>query len=188
MRVIFSKAFDMSNSIFEIDPWVSGGTFYQKNSIVLYNGYYYYAKVDNTSASVVLTNPITKPDWWGGVGSSPYDGGTKQEFMWTPSYSGRISHNPSVRSIKFDDGYGQDIPSNIYNDLLSFDLTFDKRNTKEATAISHFFHNLGGAVSFVWIPQPPYATAKLFKCKQWDLTHNFHDNMTITAKFEEANN
>lgn len=177
----------MSNSIYDISAWQSGGVFYQKNSIVLYNGYYYYALKDNTSGVSGLTNPIVKTQEWGGVGASPYDGTKKQEFIWKPSYQSKISHQPKTRIIQFDDGYEQSIKKNLYNDLIEISLSFNNRNSFEAAAITHFFYNLGGATSFVWVPMPPHASPRLFKCKDWSDSHDFHDNISIDAQFVETN-
>lgn len=177
----------MANSIYDIPTWTSGGIYYKKNDIVKYNGYFYYAKIDNTSASVVLTNPAIKGEWWHGVGASPYDGSVKQEFIWKPSYQAKSNHEPSVRTINFDGGYSQRMKSDIYNDLLAFDLSFNNRDIDEVTAIIHFLSNLGGADSFVWIPAPPYAKAKLFYCDTWDSSEEFHNNFNLSATFKETN-
>lgn len=177
----------MSNSIYNITTWTpNSNTYYKKYDIVRYGAYYYYCLKDHTSGAIG-TGPTGTLANWGGVAASPYDGSTTYEFIWKPSYQGKSSHNPKVREIQFDDGYKQSIPTHIYTDLLVFDISFENRDINEATAITHFLSNLKGSLSFVWVPMPPYSVAKLFKCKEWDVTQNFMNNISISAKFEESN-
>lgn len=178
----------MSNSIYNIPTWTAGSsTYYKKHDIVRYGGYFYYALQNHTS-STIGTGPAGTLGNWSKMAASPFDGSTKYEFIWKPSYQGRSNHTPSVRKIQFDDGYAQTIPSNIYTDLLSFELSFNNRSIDESTAITHFLSNHKGATSFVWVPMSPYASAKLFKCSEWQVTQNFLDNISISATFKESNN
>lgn len=178
----------MSNSIYNIPTWTpNSSTYYKKYDIVRYGAYFYYCLQNHTSGTLG-TGPAGELGNWSSLAGSPYDGSTKYEFIWKPSYQGRTTHQPAVRTIQFDDGYEQRIPTNIYTDLLSFNLNFNDRSVDEATAITHFLSNHKGSTSFVWVPMPPYGSPKLFKCPQWEITQNFLDSISISATFEETNN
>lgn len=166
-------------SIFEISDYDNGTTYY-RNDIVKYSNNFYYLNVE----SAVGVTPAVSSSTWGGLVSS--NGETKPEFIWTPSYNLTIAVEPKVKSIRFGDGYEQRFADGINNSLLNLDLTFEKRNTKEATAILHFLQARKGFESFYFTPPEPYSTRKKFVCRRWDSSIQFFNNYSVKVNIEEV--
>lgn len=166
-------------SIYNIADWVSGTT-YNLNDIVKYDGKFYYSLKNSHSAQTPAIGSI----YWGGV--TTHNGIVKTQFLWKPSYNHTVNMQPSIRSIRFGDGYEQRIPDGIHTTLLKLDLIFDLRNAAESTAINHFLEKRKGAESFVFTPSSPFDLSKLFVCKTWSSTYGFYDNFSIRAEFEEV--
>lgn len=128
--------------------------------------------------------PFVGSSDWGGY--TTYDNKIIPHFFWIPSYAPSINSEPKVSVVKFGDGYEQRSPENISSNLIKLNLSFDKRNEKEATAIAHFLHARGAQESFAFTPPSPYGSMKKFVCRSWDVTMNFEDNYSISASFEEV--
>lgn len=166
--------------LFNISAWV-GTTFYKKNAIVLNNNLYYYSLVDHTSGGNFNTD-LTNGKW-GGVLS--YNGEQKPFFFWKPSYNYRIPIKPDVQSIRFGDGYVQDVSNNISNIILRLELQFNDRDLDELTAILHFLHVRRGVERFLYIPPAPYNVVKKFVCQEFDSGQEFYDKYPLNVVFEE---
>ena len=176
------------SSIYDTIPAYSYGS-YVKNDIVEYpanSSNYYYSLFDG----YISSNPTVSSTRWGGrtTFAIQSSSNTKNlpEFIWTPSYNQSAEISPRVLAVRFGDGYTQRIPDGINNNLLNLDLTFENRSEKEATAIAHFLNVRRGAEPFAYTPPSPYATQKLFICKNFTSTFVFNDNFTVNAKFEET--
>ena len=65
-------------------------------------------------------------------------------------------------------------------------MTFDKRGTRESTAILHFLQQRKGMEAFFFTPPEPYSTRKKFVCRRWDSSVSFHDNYSIKLALEEV--
>ena len=126
---------------------------------------------------------VGSPDWGGWT---TFDNKVIPHFFWIPSYSPTISTEPTVKSVRFGDGYEQRTPEGLSTRLLKVALTFDKRSEKETTAISHFLHERGGAEAFAYLPPSPYSSMKKFICRKWDVTMNFENNYSIKVDLEEV--
>lgn len=116
----------------------SGATNYEKHSIVyVLNGSlrtYYYSLVDNN----LNNSPTSSPTFW------------TTNFYWTPNYSTSADLTQRKIEIKFGDGYAQRTRDGINTNAIDFNLVFDGRSDKEATAILHFVEQKGGVESFVY--------------------------------------
>lgn len=170
----------MANSIYSVQAY-NASLSYMKHDVVLVNTIHYYA----------LTNvpPSTSPpndNYWGG--RIVYQGVNKPNWLWKPSYGSPINHAPRVKSLQFGDGYEQRVRDGINNTLLQYDIRFEVRTYQEAFAILHFLDERAGSESFVWTPPPPYASQKLFICKDWTHQELFRDNHTINGRFLERPN
>lgn len=166
------------SSIYSISNWQSS-TFYKKNTIVKNNGYYRYALVEHTSA---LSFDESK---WGGI-TTYGNGQIKYDLFWPITYGASATHEPKIKEIVFGNGYVQRASDGINSDLVKFDISFDNRDQDEITAITHFFYNLNGRISFVWIAPPPYASQKLYICKTWTPSMNFKNNYSLKATLEQS--
>ncbi len=165
----------MALSLYDIETWAPGRG-YDLHDIVFNGGKYHYCTNPNSDASFDTSRNF------GGfyqIGSLnlPY-------FLWKPSYSSQATFKPKTKKIKFGDGYEQRVKTIIDNTNAEFNLIFDKKTDKEAKAILHFLRSQKGGI-FYWLPYSPFAEIRMFMCPEWNLTRNFQDNNTITAKFIE---
>lgn len=170
----------MANSIFSILEYNSG-LGYEKNDVVLSNAIHYYALTN-----VPPNNPPPNSQYWGG--RTVFKGESKTKWLWNLSYSSPANHTPRLKSIQFGDGYEQRNRDGINNNLIEYDVQFNLLTYKESFAILHFLYERGGTESFVWIPPPPYATEKLFVCKDWRHLEIYTDNNSINGRFLERVN
>jgi phage-related protein len=165
-------------SIYEIPNW-SGGITASKNDVYFHlSNHFYSLESSNTET------PSVGASKWGGV--TTFDNKVIPHFFWIPSYAPTISTEPTVKSVRFGDGYEQRTPEGLSTRLLKVALTFDKRSEKETTAISHFLHERGGAEAFAYLPPSPYSSMKKFICRKWDVTMNFENNYSIKVDLEEV--
>ena len=157
---------------------------YVKNDIVRYpsglNKYWY--AIEGSAG----TTPSIAAAEWGGVQSS--SGKDRPHFLWTPSYQSSSNFSPSVKVIKFGDGYEQRVSPNINNNLIALDVRFELRSTQEARAILHFLHVRGGIEAFIFEPPDPLNSTKdqFFVCRNWNNSFNFYDNQSMGLKFEQT--
>ena len=165
-------------SIYEIPNW-SGGVTASKNDVYFYlNNHFYSLEGSNTET------PSVGASKWGGM--TTFDNKEVPHFFWIPSYSPTISTEPSVRTLKFGDGYEQRTPDGVNTNLLKISLNYDNRDEAESTAIAHFLNERGGAEAFVYLPPSPYSSMKKFICRKWDVTMNFDNNYSIKVDLEEV--
>ena len=164
-------------SIYEIPSW-SGGTA-SKNEVYLHSSSHFYSLEDSNTQT-----PSVGASKRGGM--TTFDNKEIAHFFWIPSYSPTISTEPSVRTLKFGDGYEQRSPDGINTNLLKISLTYGNRDEAEITAISHFLHERGGSEAFVYLPPSPYSSMKKFVCRKWDVTMNFDNNYSVKVDLEEV--
>ncbi len=169
-------------SIYEIDVYDSGT--FSENDIVSYTSggvtRFWYSLVNGS----ITSNPTLANTNWGGY--TTYNTKTVPHFFWVADYGAGIASEPKVDIVQFGDGYEQRTPQNISADLLKLDLTFDKRDEKEITAMAHFLHTRGAKEAFAFTPPSPYGSVKKFVCRSWDVTMNFNNNFSIKGSFEEV--
>ena len=166
-------------SIYSISDWSAAVT-YSINDIVKYGSYYYYSLKNgnlNQTPAVIST-------YWDGI--TYYNGVVKPQFFWRPNYNSPISLEPTIKIIKFGDGYEQRVPDGINTKLLKLDLDFSLRTEAETKAISHFLEKRLGSDAFAFTPLPPFDLEKLFVCRNFNVTFIFLDNYSLKARFEEA--
>ena len=171
-------------SIYDSIDRLYEATTYAKNHIVEWpensNNYWYSLEADNRGNGPSAGSPV-----WGGRGTNSL-GVIKPQFFWPCSYNLSTSVEPRVLNVRYGDGYTQRIPDGINNNLLNLDLSFEGRAEKETLAILHFLNVRRAAEAFLYTPPAPFATEKLFVCKNFNSTVVFRDNFNIKAKFEEV--
>ena len=192
----------MANSIYNVKEW-QPGTPYKKNDIVLIKHSiggsgiaktirYYYALKSSTGANPETNNkPNYSSAYWSGYKS--INGEVVPYFLWTPSYNLSTKHAPRTLTVNFGNGYEQRTSDGVFNNLITLNLQFDKRQEKEASAIVHFLKSRKGAESFVVKKLPPIYTdiegfPKVFVCSEFTSTFTFHENYTVSAAFIQKNN
>ncbi len=108
-------------------------------------------------------------------------------FTWTPDFGGKMDRAPRLRSAKFGEGYGQDAPDGLNSDLRKYTLSFNKRATAEATAITSFLETAGGSQSFYYThPVPTDNVQRFYKCKSWSCVDIGYGVSDISATFEQV--
>ena len=170
----------MSNSIYNIDSWVTS-TSYTKNQIVTINNLYYYCLIPHTSS--VFATDLTAGYWGGRILDN---GENKNYFFWKPSYRASVDNEPKIKKISFSDGYTQRMSDGISNILPSINLTFDNIDLDETTAILHFLESRSGSESFVFLPGAPRGVLSRWVCEKWSDSQNFYNNYTIQARFDRS--
>jgi phage-related protein len=106
-------------------------------------------------------------------------------FSYTPDFGGPKSSEPSVRIIKFGDGYEQRQAFGINTIKKSWDLTFAQRENADADIIEAFFEARGATESFTWTP-PYESTAIQVVCRNWTRVFEKASRSSISAKFEQV--
>lgn len=105
-------------------------------------------------------------------------------FTYTPDFGAQLTKSPSVRSVKFSDGYEQRLTYGINTNPQVWSLTFAQRTDAEANAIDAFLTTERGVTAFDWTP--PNGTAAKFICREWTRTLDRANLNTVTAKFEQV--
>ena len=179
-------------SIYNIPVWANSSIEYKKNDIVKYTGdnRYWYALSDHTSSA--SNNPTIGSTFWGGTHNVPASTHsspstiTAPYFIWKPAYNMSINHEPTSTVIKFGDGYEQRLKTDIHNDLIKMNLSFEGRDIREAAAILHFLDSRQGVELFFFRPPQPYDILKKFVCKSFNNTVAFQNHFNISATFEQV--
>lgn len=102
----------------------------------------------------------------------------------SPTYGAQESSRPSVRSVRFGDGYEQRLRYGLQTDLKTWSLNFDNINTSEKDQITGFLQARGGAERFNWTT--PHDTVGTFVCEDWSVTVSGPGRWTIAATFREV--
>ena len=105
-------------------------------------------------------------------------------FTYVPSYSGSVTQQPRVRSIRFGDGYEQRATFGINTDRRTWNLDFRGRTDTDADAIIAFLEARAGVESFDWTPY--HGSAGKWVCRSWSRTVIADDLSDISATFEEV--
>lgn len=166
--------------IFTVNAWATA-TAYRKNSIVTNGDYYYYSTQDHTSGGTFAGDLAAGK--WDGVIS--FENKMMPYFFWKPSYDYSSEITPSVKTIRYGDGFTQDLANGINNILLPLNLPFNQRDLDQTTAILHFLYARNGVERFIFIPPAPYNVSKKFVCQKWSHRQTFYEQYNIEAVFEE---
>lgn len=105
-------------------------------------------------------------------------------FTWTPSYPATQISKPTVRRIKYGDGYEQRLRYGLNQDLKEWDLVFDNRSDEERSEITAFLTARAGVEAFNWVT--PFGTVGAFVCDEWTSEHKACNQNTISARFRRV--
>jgi phage-related protein len=105
-------------------------------------------------------------------------------FTWVPDYGAKCDRAPSVRSVKFGDGYEQRAANGLNADMRKYSLTFSARAAAESAAIDAFLTTQGGVASFDYTH--PGESSRKFVCREWSNTDVGYGLETITATFQQT--
>jgi phage-related protein len=105
-------------------------------------------------------------------------------FTWVPSYGAQQTSRPTVRSVRFGDGYEQRLSYGLNTDLKTWNLTFSNITTAVKDQIIGFLEARGGSQQFSWAT--PAGEISSFVCQEWDLTASAPSIWTVTATFRQV--
>jgi phage-related protein len=106
-------------------------------------------------------------------------------FTWTPEFSASKASKPTVKQIKYGDGYEQRISFGVNTNPKNWTLRFVSRSDAEANAIESFLDTNGGISSFSWTP-PLASVSGRYVCRSWTRTLDKNNLNTISAIFEQV--
>lgn len=104
-------------------------------------------------------------------------------FTWLASYDASKTVTPTVKVIKFGDGYEQRQGTGINRQPRLFSLVFT-RKIEEINAIESFLSARGSVEAFKYIH--PGQTAGVFVCREWKRTNISFGIDGLSANFEEV--
>lgn len=106
-----------------------------------------------------------------------------QVFTWKAGYDASKAVAPTVKVIKFGDGYEQRQASGINRLPRKFSLMF-KNRTKVIAEIDDFLSARGAVEAFSYIH--PGQSAGVFVCREWTRTNIAFGVDGLSATFEEV--
>ena len=102
-----------------------------------------------------------------------------------PDFDVTERHEPTVKEVKFGNGFVKSMVFGLNQDLARWDLRFSNLTTTEANTIKNFLRDRKGREAFDWTA--PYASsASKYKCKTWQISIPYANTYTISALFEEV--
>ena len=102
-----------------------------------------------------------------------------------PDFDVTERHEPTVKEVKFGNGFVKSMVFGLNQDLARWDLRFSNLTTTEANTIKNFLRDRKGSEAFDWTA--PYASsASKYKCKTWQISIPYANTYTISALFEEV--
>ena len=105
-------------------------------------------------------------------------------FTWVPSYGASQSTQPTVRTVKYGDGYEQRLRYGLRTIFETWNLTFENVTNTERGEIITFLTARAGADAFNWIT--PEGSAKVFVCESYGVSAENKGRFTIDASFREV--
>ena len=102
-----------------------------------------------------------------------------------PDFDVTERHEPTVKEVKFGNGFVKSMVFGLNQDLATWLLRFSNLTTTEANTIKNFLRDRKGSEAFDWTA--PYASsASKYKCKTWQISIPYANTYTISALFEEV--
>lgn len=105
-------------------------------------------------------------------------------FTYTPDFGATQTKRPTVRSVRFSDGYEQRLSYGINTNPGNWALSFSMREDTEANAIDDFLTARDGVEPFDWTP--PGGSAGKYICREWTKTLDRNNLNTVSATFEQV--
>ena len=167
------------------------------NAVPTYNKYdivkgsdnrYYYSIINSNNNQNPITTTNLQVDWDGYI---LLNGNLVPNFWWKPSYNARIINKPTIKKIKFGNGYEQRIIDGVNEKLKEISLVFENRSEKETVSILHFLDQRNAQESFIYnIPtiyfKSTNSLSSRFVCPEWSSSYISYNNYSIEVKLEEV--
>ena len=105
-------------------------------------------------------------------------------FSYTPSFTAKEHSKPSVRTVKFGEGYEQRLQFGLQRDPKEWRLVFENRDDSERDNILTFLEARKGTESFDWTP--PRGSAGKYVCSDWRIEMRSFGRTTIRTAFRQV--
>ncbi len=86
-------------------------------------------------------------------------------FRWKVKSDMEVTSQPSVREVRFGDGYSQRAPAGLNADLKTYNVSLSV-SRDEARSLEAFLAEQGGWKAFLWTPPYAYREIKV-TCAKW---------------------
>lgn len=103
----------------------------------------------------------------------------------TPTYGVQKRSNPSVRTVRFGDGYEQRTTLGINQNPKVYQLTFEVSETDADTIETFLDARAADNASFDFTP-PGEASSSKFVCESWTKTIPYLNRANIQASFRQV--
>tara|TARA_R110002012_G_scaffold308409_1_gene514625 strand:+ start:125 stop:466 length:342 start_codon:yes stop_codon:yes gene_type:complete len=103
----------------------------------------------------------------------------------TPTYGIKKKSAPTVRTVRFGDGYEQRLSLGLNQNPKSYNLTFEVSETDADTIETFLDARAADSASFDFTP-PGESSSSKFVCEQWDKSIPYLNRATIQATFREV--
>tara|TARA_X000001382_G_scaffold20199_1_gene12275 strand:+ start:4351 stop:4692 length:342 start_codon:yes stop_codon:yes gene_type:complete len=103
----------------------------------------------------------------------------------TPTYGLQKTSAPTVRTVRFGDGYEQRLSLGLNQNPKSYNLTFEVSETDADTIETFLDARAADNASFDFTP-PGESSSSKFVCEQWDKSIPYLNRATIQATFREV--
>lgn len=104
----------------------------------------------------------------------------------TPDFGASKGSEPSIRRVKFGDGYEQRLTFGLNQNPKKWELTWTAKSNSDADAIEAFFDaRATDAASFTWTPLDE-STAYKWICLTWSREHQYANINIIRATFQQV--
>nr|BAR24432.1 phage minor tail protein L [uncultured Mediterranean phage uvMED] len=103
----------------------------------------------------------------------------------TPTYGLQKTSAPTVRTVRFGDGYEQRTSLGLNQNPKSYSLTFNVSETDADTIETFLDARAADSASFDFTP-PGESSSSKFVCEQWDKSIPYLNRATIQATFREV--
>jgi len=103
----------------------------------------------------------------------------------TPTYGLQKTSAPTVRTVRFGDGYEQRLSLGLNQNPKSYNLTFEVSETDADTIETFLDARAADSASFDFTP-PGESSSSKFVCEQWDKSIPYLNRATIQTTFREV--
>ena len=105
-------------------------------------------------------------------------------FTFTPSYSADLSEAPTVRTVRYGDGYETRLAYVLNTQPKTWSLSFNNRSDTERDNILAFLRARGAVESFDWADPNGYSAK--WVCSEWQTNQISPNFNNITASFRQV--
>lgn len=108
---------------------------------------------------------------------------TKPVFQWKPDLGAQRTVKPSVRPVKFGDGYEMRVPLGVNYKPRSWSVRFT-RAISEIQPLLDFLEARGGVEAFSWVD--PLGNTGTYVCREWNHTQQGFGLYAVSGTFEQV--